>query len=167
MARTTTGATLTGVFLLAGRVFQITKSKGERTKRIPLSKPILVSNHAEILVHLLKNSKEICPIYRTPTFAGGLFSISKEYFYQIGSYDEEMEIWGGENIEMSFRVRRQPAAILRSSLLSFMSLSWWGCVWLHVASVWPAGVAVWRAAGDHSLLRCRSRVPHKKSTHLS
>lgn len=44
--------------------------------------------------------------YRTPTFAGGLFSISKDYFYHIGSYDEKMEIWGGENIEMSFRVRQ-------------------------------------------------------------
>ncbi|KAG7249156.1 hypothetical protein CRUP_029137, partial [Coryphaenoides rupestris] len=42
--------------------------------------------------------------FRTPTFAGGLFSISREYFYRVGSYDEEMEIWGGENIEMSFRV---------------------------------------------------------------
>ena len=41
---------------------------------------------------------------RTPTFAGGLFSISKKYFEHIGTYDDKMEIWGGENVEMSFRV---------------------------------------------------------------
>ncbi|XP_077436402.1 polypeptide N-acetylgalactosaminyltransferase 3 isoform X2 [Vanacampus margaritifer] len=50
-----------------------------------------------------RRKDETYPI-KTPTFAGGLFSISKEYFYHIGSYDEQMEIWGGENIEMSFRV---------------------------------------------------------------
>ena len=42
--------------------------------------------------------------FRTPTFAGGLFSISKKYFEHIGTYDDKMEIWGGENVEMSFRV---------------------------------------------------------------
>ncbi|KAM4610785.1 polypeptide N-acetylgalactosaminyltransferase 6-like [Polymixia lowei] len=51
----------------------------------------------------LRRKHETYPI-RTPAFAGGLFSIFKSYFEHIGTYDDQMEFWGGENVEMSFRV---------------------------------------------------------------
>ena len=45
--------------------------------------------------------------YTTPVmadgWAGGLFSIRMDWFAQLGFYDEGMEIWGGEQLELSFK----------------------------------------------------------------
>jgi len=41
----------------------------------------------------------------SPTMSGGVFAIDKKYFLDLGAYDEGMELFGGENLEMSFRVR--------------------------------------------------------------
>lgn len=47
---------------------------------------------------------ELVQPFRTPVMAGGLFSIDSSYFKEIGLYDPRMDIWGGENIELSLRL---------------------------------------------------------------
>ena len=50
---------------------------------------------------------------------GSAFAVDVGYFKEIGTYDEGMKIWGGENIELSIRVSLFVSLCLGSMVMTY------------------------------------------------
>ena len=51
---------------------------------------------------MCRRSHQAEPVH-SPTMAGGLFAIDRKFFEKLGGYDPGFDIWGGENLELSFK----------------------------------------------------------------
>lgn len=80
---------------------------------------------------------------------GTEFAIDKQFFLDLGGYDPGMEIWGGEEMELSFKVStvsvNSSVKLYSSWLMSRWTFRQWHSIPRTAATIWwLATVYTWR-----------------------
>ena len=105
--------------------------------------PVAQFNWHAIPEHEKKRRQHSADPAYSPTMAGGLFAIDRAFFQKLGTYDDGFDIWGGENLELSFKVWRDTCSI--------------DCI--ESTSPFSLDVDVWRNVGNHSVQSRRTHFP--------
>lgn len=64
----------------------------------------LLYKETKIPQKIADKQRHITDPYDSPTHAGGLLAINRNYFLSFDGYDDDLLAWGGENYELSFKV---------------------------------------------------------------
>lgn len=64
---------------------------------------------------------------RTVTMIGCAFAVDRKFFFEIGAYDEGLDIWGSENMEISLRVSISISDILILCFIIKNEFKAWQC----------------------------------------
>lgn len=54
---------------------------------------------------ITRNHGDITAPYRSPSIMGAAIAIDREFFFEIGAFDTGLEVWGGDNSQLSLHVR--------------------------------------------------------------
>jgi len=54
--------------------------------------------------------------------SGGMYAMSRSWFNDLGGYDVGMDMWGAENLEMSFRVSTS------TQWINEQAVTWYMCI---------------------------------------